>query len=1672
MEVTPEIFAWLTSLNIINPFVSFSQDLVNDFQIPEKTVSLLMGGKYFDIMIQPLQEAYNKFYKINEDYLSNLMKLKQIPDGQEYISNSLKYANWKIIFEVLAHFGIVFTDDELSLLVNNSMDELKKVISKIYHTYTKYLNGVNEDNYNNNELYYSNKDVELREANNNKMNDQNNLLNINEINPLKKYEECDTLLEFMILSLCKNMNMKPRQAVTLLSKNRKYLKKICISGYNYNFQAIKNWLTDLYNNKEIIIKLITNSEDGLNICYSSIGSALLCKDLEISLQSAQLLNIIKYKVGMNWDWFYNEGMNTFIFIINKEDSSHRKDFLDLLFDFIKDNIHLFFDELQKKFEDSNNSNNNKYNYGIKKSIYDFISNIISISNDMDKDFIYYFQKFIYDICLSNTGDISYNLSILSETFFNFDPIEENNANKIITYFKENIKSNTQSIFSTGISQIFNLMEKFGKIKNKYAPHLYKNITFIFIEEYNNELKRELFLENFEKFLNNNQDIPIDILLEPYLNQINSCQNYGLSDFLFLLKIVEHPRIEAKDIFEIIQFILNVCLNSIAYSRCANLILSLIFEKELIDKLFYENNNNTDESFYNIEQLENKFIDFINTALDMYISNITKQEDKFILETPYDIMTQNYENVNMEVKEMIVNCVKRYRKIKGYHSSGLLAMMWYYNDNDDIMMQIEELNRPIYEPMESYLERKRLEQEERDKHDYTKKLMISLKDMREKRMNVLLNREALNEQKKFKEDRIKKKLLERRRIIRLMSGIEARIRPQVLAPVTKMSKSNSDFYEQMNNNNNLFYHPNKLKTGPLKSNMMFALNNAAQNYVNKGIIDENSKFYQKINNETNFQNSNRLKRSSSELNYYENKKGEEIIKQYNQLKNYSEKKKKYSYYESDYKLNKKEEITKLLIQKEGSLISHDIYSKNKRYLLPKSFNIQHMGIPFDLEEEEKRELKAIKGYNKEYRKNLKYYFKVYSNTAKQKITKTKLVRLLRDIGIDKEKLEYDEISTLIRLMFQDNFSEFDFNQFINLLIQLSYIIYTKRRPCLTIGETYSILLKRFTLKNINHERILSIRKKYQLVIDYLLQLKEDNEQFNIPEGFKFAKNTYVKYNCRLAPHMQNYLGESKFICYQVLEEIIYDSCKSSILEPYVEISTEDVVEIEPEKIHNWSPGLTMAYIDLDKSLKFHGIFAADALEEGIRKILKKNFELNSEGKLIKLAKGIFNIKWVKQDLEKKREFRRQQNFELERKKTQIESNKNKYKRTITKEEYEKVEEKFKQLKLKIQHKEEEKKEKKKSQEKISKEMKEKKHQEMQPFFKEKKKKLKEQFNNINSKQKELQKERQEEEKKQIEKLKRKNYIVSEKEKNYNEFEKNINNSIKNLSEKEEIKVCLDKYMNHLKIIYDIYSKIGYNKISFNSKEVMHIDEFKQFLINFAILGVYINAEQMSWIFKNIAKVSQKERYNEMYFDFNDFILSIFYLTIFSKYENKSWKIMPKDIEEMDDLKLEKFLKILGLKLPFDKIQLEKFINERRSISMKNLLSLQHTLKLEEAKNYANKNNNNNNNIDENYNNNNKSNNNNDENKNENMGNDKKEIKKNDIKNTDKSEKTSLNKNKVNVTNNSNNNAKKEIKSQKSEVSNKIKNTNNSNNKKSDKKSENEEEYEEYEEEVEISEGKNE
>jgi hypothetical protein len=302
-----------------------------------------------DIIIQPVEKEYNKFYSKNDNYASKLSNLKKLPENRGKISstviNNIKHDNWKLIFEVLSHFGIRFSEGDIFLLVNNDRDQLKEVITKIYKSYIK----------------FSYKEETTYTNNNNKNQSKSAILKIDELDSDKTYTECKSLLELIIVSMSKNMNLKPRQSIALLSNNRKYLKKICVNGYVFDFQLVKNWLSDLYDNYQLLVKLIKSSEDSLNIFYETIGTILYCKDLDASLQAGELLNIIKEKVKMNWRWFYTEGINAFIFIFNKENAFFKKEFLKLFEELLMGQSSIFFEELKKKFY-----------LGETKLIYDFL----------------------------------------------------------------------------------------------------------------------------------------------------------------------------------------------------------------------------------------------------------------------------------------------------------------------------------------------------------------------------------------------------------------------------------------------------------------------------------------------------------------------------------------------------------------------------------------------------------------------------------------------------------------------------------------------------------------------------------------------------------------------------------------------------------------------------------------------------------------------------------------------------------------------------------------------------------------------------------------------------------------------------------------------------------------------------------------------------------------------------------------------------------------------------------------------------------------------------------------------------------------------------------------------------------------------------------------------------
>jgi hypothetical protein len=143
MEISPEIFAWLSTLEIIDPFDTMKSPDTK-FIIPDKIYKLMMGGHYIGLMLKNLQENYNKFYSLDLNLIEDLKSLKPV-DDENKISNSLKYYNWNILFEIMNHFGFNLNKEDINLLINDDKDYLNKILNKIYELTNQCITYMNKN---------------------------------------------------------------------------------------------------------------------------------------------------------------------------------------------------------------------------------------------------------------------------------------------------------------------------------------------------------------------------------------------------------------------------------------------------------------------------------------------------------------------------------------------------------------------------------------------------------------------------------------------------------------------------------------------------------------------------------------------------------------------------------------------------------------------------------------------------------------------------------------------------------------------------------------------------------------------------------------------------------------------------------------------------------------------------------------------------------------------------------------------------------------------------------------------------------------------------------------------------------------------------------------------------------------------------------------------------------------------------------------------------------------------------------------------------------------------------------------------------------------------------------------------------------------------------------------
>ena len=1182
---------------------------------------------------------------------------------------------------------------------------------------------------------------------------------------------------------------------------------------------------------------------------------------------------------------------------------------------------IYFFKLENKIKDFFNELRKKVINGEKKKVYEFYSSILPILKDINSSFLKELQSFLFEICFNEKDDISYSLSILGDAFFYFYPLDNETTNIIIDYFIANIKNENENIYSTGITQIFCLMERFGEYKIQYAPILYKNMVILLIENYDNEIKREFILLNFEKFFNNHQTVPIDILLGPYLKKLLNIENYAICDLLFIFKIIEHPRLINSMLISIIQFILKITLNNKFYNRTANLILSLIFEKNLINKLCNKNE---------IFEISKIFSDYIKTTLKYFLSNSENMKDPSLLETSFDILNEDFMDVNKSVHKIIIESIKIYRKEKNKNSSSLLALLWCFNDHDEVLLNLEEEFRPKYDPIELTIKKEIEEKEKKINKNYVLKNQKLLTEMIEKR----------------KEEEEKKR-------------------------IESENKKNGKLTIDINNSDGNLLNKN--------INLTKAINEATENIKKK----------------------KRLLNKLMEID--ENQKEDDIFLKHGIILS-PDKKNKIENLENDIHLLEKIKASGQLIYPEGTIIKDNRFNKVRTFYFKNDFNQNYLSF-INFNEEENREKKAIEGFNIQYKKNIIFYFRTYSNERTETISKTNLLRMYRDRGYNKYKINLDELNLSIKTLLNEylkeinveyyqlsnldylnnidsntkkrikllQIGELDLDFFKRINVKLSYIIYQKLRKTLTISQCYELFLDKLSL-GVKSDVTANLYEKYKPVLNLINSKRNNKEKYNLPPGFKITKKEIVEYKKQLPELLINTIGENKYICYEIINDILFDIFNSSSIETYVQINNKENIEIDPLKIHKWSIDITLSYINLNVDYKKEEIEVADILEEKLTLLCKgKDKDGNKiihpiEKNKKEIAMNILRIDKEKEEERKKRNEELKQLIEennkikeekkkqelLQRKKLKIEKEKEEKKKIellekLKQQESEAIQKKyeqFQQRKKKIED-EENKKRKKELLRKKEKEEKEiKKLLEYKEKSENEKEKLERDFKLVKKRKQQFE-EKQKKELLNIIKPKKQNPEEIKEIKEYYEFEKKLNQTMRELMEREDIKNIIDKYKSHLECIYNIYSKIGFHKIGFYNNESIKENEFKEFLINFTVLGLLISVEQMKWIFKKIANEKLNERNNQSYFDFNDFILSIGYLSIFSKFTERSRKILPSDIENTNGETIENFIEFLGLKTPFNKLEMENFINDRRSMDFKNLIKLQKEIKNSET-----------------------------------------------------------------------------------------------------------------------------
>jgi len=420
---------------------------------------------------------------------------------------------------------------------------------------------------------------------------------IESLDVVRPLAQADSCLEFLLLSLCQHFRLKPRQAAGLLTQSNKYLAQILAKGLKTDYQPVRNWMKSLQKASGALI-LLLGQEDrmALGLVLSALRPGLLSLDESVVKECAalfkQLLPPLTLSNDTCWHWFAGPqgGLEACLQAVRRFGEAVLGDVAEVMNTAARFKVKdLLVHRLKAQTESVEE---------YLQVLAEVVPRLLRLQGGerlVEEDVIPHLTELaLREADADSKRPLSVRMCALTllcalwKCLPQYYSERESLVSFVLALLKKGCRDKAHVLGWHSAALLFDLLKALTQEKSHLAPQIFKSLTFLLVEAFEDLPMRELLVSNWTVILKEIPGLPVTTLVEPLCKHLSLSQALlGLSDFHLLAVLAVHPRLGLEQAVILADICGKQCLSLPYLSSAAGLSLLRLAQRFLDSAVMQE-----------------------------------------------------------------------------------------------------------------------------------------------------------------------------------------------------------------------------------------------------------------------------------------------------------------------------------------------------------------------------------------------------------------------------------------------------------------------------------------------------------------------------------------------------------------------------------------------------------------------------------------------------------------------------------------------------------------------------------------------------------------------------------------------------------------------------------------------------------------------------------------------------------------------------------------------------------------------------------------------------------------------------------------------------------------------------------------------------------------------------